>query len=321
MSKHSKVPSTKKAPSAKRSIKVWIGIDLGDRLSEVCVISDDAVVTERFQVKTTRQAFRECFSEFQAHGVAIETGVHSSWVSRVLTECGLPTVVANAREIQKIHRSNRKNDRNDAEILARMIRFDPKLLCPVQHRSAQAQADLSVLRARDSLVTTRTKLINTVRGLAKTNGDRLPSCSAAAFVRRVMESIPRELEQALLPLLEIIAKISAQIDGYDDTIETVARERYPQTALLRQVAGVGPVTSLGFILTLGSKERFRHSRDVGPYLGLVPRQYDSGDRQSQLADQQGWKQLPAPAARRQRPLYHRTVRTRLSTPILRTQAG
>ena len=239
-------------------------------------------VIERFRVRTTSQAFRERFIEFRGSSAAIETGVHSSWTSRALTECGVTTTVANSREIHKIHRSHRKNDRTDAEILARMLRYDPQLLCPVQHRSAQMQADLSVLRARDMLVRSRAKLINAVRGLVKANGNRLPLCGAGAFAGRVIEHVPRELEQAIMPLLEAIAKISDQISGYDDTIETIARKRYPHVAVVRQVAGVGPLTSLGFVLTLGSKERFTHSRDVGPYLGLVPRQYDSGARQSQL---------------------------------------
>jgi transposase len=282
MLKHSKVHAAKKASATKREGRRWIGIDLGDRFSEVCVVGADGVVVDRFRVRTSQQAFRECFVDFVGTNVAIETGAHSSWASRVLTECGLTTTVANAREIRKIHRSDHKNDRSDAEILARMLRFDPQLLCPVHHRSAQTQADLSVLRARDVLVRSRTKLINAVRGLVKANGDRLPMCSSTAFARRAMDQIPRELEQALMPLLQTVATISDQIKGYDDAIETIVHKRYSETALLRQVAGVGPVTSLGFVLTLGSKQRFRRSRDVGPYLGLVPRQYDSGDRQSQL---------------------------------------
>ncbi|MEO6782979.1 MAG: IS110 family transposase [Bradyrhizobium sp.] len=285
MTKHSKIHAAKKAArtNGQELGERWIGIDLGDRWSEVCVLDGEAVVIERFRVPTNQQAFRECFGAMRARGVAIETGVHSGWVSRVLTECGLNPTVANAREIRKIHRSDRKNDRNDAEILARILRLDSHLLSPVQHRSAQAQADLSILRARDALVGVRTKLINTARGLTKANGDRLPSCSAAAFARRVMDHIPQALEQALVPLLQTIAKVDEQIAGCDSAIETIARKRYPETALLRQVAGVGEVTSLAFVLTLGLKERFQRSRDVGPYLGLVPRQYDSGQHRSQLA--------------------------------------
>jgi transposase len=163
-----------------------------------------------------------------------------------------------------------------------MLRLDPKLLAPIEHRNAAMQVDLSVIRARDTLVRSRTTCINCVRGLVKSYGERLSKCSAEAFVHRVCENVPRELEPAIRPLLEAIASLTSQICNMDKRIEDMARERYPQTALLAQVGGVGPVTSLTYILTLAQTERFAHSRDVGAYLGLVPRQYDSGDQHSQL---------------------------------------
>lgn len=266
-------------PAVKR---IWIGVDLGDRSSEVCILDDDGEVRQRDKVLTTRAAVREYFSPFAGVPIALETGTHSPWVSRLLTECGLEVTVANAREVRKIHQNDHKNDRSDAEILARMLRLDRKLLAPICHRSAAMQVDLSVIRARDALVRSRTTCINSVRGLVKSYGERLPKCSAEAFVHRVTGYIPRELQPALGPLLETIAAITAQIRAFDKRIENLARESYPQTALLSQVGGVGPVTSLAFVLTLAQTDRFAHSRNVGGYLGLVPRQYDSGDQHSQL---------------------------------------
>jgi transposase len=276
-------PVTKAVQTARRaSTAAWIGVDLGDRWSEVCVINGAGKIIERIRVRTTPSSFGEYFQRHAGARVALETGTHSSWARRVLIRCGLAATVANAREIRKIHQSNRKNDRSDAEILARMLRFDPKLLSPVHPRSAQMQTDIAVLRARDVMVRARTMQINAVRGLVKSYGERLPGCTSTSFARRVVDQVPRALQPALTPLLETIAGLTAQIRTYDRLIETLARERYPQTALLAQVPGVGPVTSLAFVLTLSSKERFRRSRDVGAYLGLVPRQYDSGNQQSQL---------------------------------------
>jgi transposase len=140
--------------------RIWIGMDLGDRVSHLCVIDDQGNVIERTQVRTTPEAMREYFTAYADVPIAIEASAHSPWVSRVLTECGLVVTVADAREVRKIHQSNRKNDRSDAEILARMLRFDPKLLAPIQHRNASMQADISVLRARDTLVGARTSCIN-----------------------------------------------------------------------------------------------------------------------------------------------------------------
>lgn len=285
MRKHSKLqPKGKLArTTTTRSAKrTWIGIDLGDRWSEICAIDPQGRVTQRTRVRTTAPAIREYFACLAGATVAIETGTHSPWVSRLLTACGLEVTVANAREVRKIHQSDRKNDRSDAEILARMLRFDPKLLAPISHRNEAMQIDLSVLRARDALVGARTKCINTVRGLVKAYGERAPKCSAAAFARRAADFIPSKLQPALSGILAMIATLTDQIRDYDDQVKTLARTRYPQTALLEQVAGVGAVTSLGYVLTIAHKERFARSRDVGPYLGLVPRQRDSGEQQPQL---------------------------------------
>lgn len=284
MRKHSKLDSMKKAAeSAERTAtRQWIGVDLGDRSSAVCVLDDHGLVRARMSVRTTQAHFEQFFTPFAGVAVALETGTHSAWASRVLTACGLTVTVANAREIRKIHQSHRKNDRSDAETLARMLRFDPQLLSPIQHRNAQMQADITVLRARDVTVRARTMQINAVRGLVKTHGHRLPSCGANGFAHRALEGLPAELTPALLPLVKTIADLTRRIRTYDRLIEAITRKRYPQTALLTQVPGVGPVTSLAFVLTLGDPNRFQRSRDIGPYLGLVPRQYDSGDQRSQL---------------------------------------
>jgi len=262
--------------------RVWIGIDLGDRWSEVCELDAAGAVRSRERVRTTPAAFQIHFEAYRGAEVAMETGTHSGWVSRLLADGGLRVTVANAREIRKIHQSDRKNDRSDAEILARMLRFDRSLLSPIYHRSAEMQAHIALLRARDTVVRTRTACINTVRGSVKALGGRLPACSAESFTRRASNEIPAELQAVLGPVLELIATTTAAIRAYDRRIEELGREHYPQTALLTQVAGVGPVTSLAFVLTLSDPQRFSRSRDVGAYFGLVPRQYDSGQQQSQL---------------------------------------
>ena len=190
-------------------------------------------------------------------------------------------IVANPRQVALIARSQRKNDRSDAEHLARLGRFDPKLLFPIRHRGATAQADLQVLRSRDALVRARTALINHVRGAVKAWGAALPSCTTPAFHRTVESHIPEELRPALLPLLGQIEQLTGAIRRADQEIAAMC-ERYTETAALRQIVGVGPITSLTFILTIEDPTRFPKNRAVGPYLGLVPRSRDSGDRQPQL---------------------------------------
>ena len=278
MTKHSMNSKTRKTQATSRSI----GIDLGDRFSEVCVLDKEGALLSQSRLRTTHAALQAYFRSEAPARVALEAGTHSGWVSRLVAACGHEAVVANARELRKIHQSDRKNDRADAEILARMVRFDPQLLAPVAHRSEHMQVDISLIRACDVLVAARTKLINAARGLTKSLGGRLPRCSSSCFSQRIREQMPKEFASILTPLATAIDALGEQIRCYDKRIETLAEQRYPETAVLRQITGVGALTSLAFVLTLFDKERFARSRDVGPYLGLVPRQDESGERSPQL---------------------------------------
>ncbi len=195
---------------------------------------------------------------------------------------GHEVLVANAQRMEGRKRGRRKNDRIDAAKLARLGRVDPKSLYPIQHRSTEVREDLLVIRVRDSLVESRTKLISTVRGMVKTMGARLPGCSSVSFSGKAADQIPPEVRETLEPLLRLIHTLSEEIKSYEKRIEKLGNEKYMDTKLLRQVNGVGPVTSLAYVLTLETPQRFKRSRDVGPYLGLVPQQEDSGDSQPQL---------------------------------------
>ena len=191
-------------------------------------------------------------------------------------------MVANARKLSYISKSDKKNDRTDAETLARLARVDPKLLCPIRHRGMQTQGHRVLLRAREGLVRARTRLINGVRGLVKPFGIKLPRCSAPSFHKRVVDGIPDYLHQALIPMLEVVAHLTQKIGRYDRLIEKVCTERYPETKRLRQVRGVGAITALAYVLCIEDPSRFDRSRHVGPFVGLVPRQAESGDCKPQL---------------------------------------
>jgi transposase len=165
----------------------------------------------------------------KSYRVAIEAGTHSGWVSRALEAAGHEVIVANPRRVRLIAESRRKDDRIDAETLARLARVDPQLLGPVRHRSVATQQALALIKARDTAVRTRTRLILHCRGTVKALGERL-----------------------------------ATVD-------------YPQTALLTAIPGVGALTALAYVTTLGDPQRFPSSRAVGAFLGLVPGRRDSGD--------------------------------------------
>jgi transposase len=260
-----------------------IGIDLSDKFTSLCFIDEAGEVVEEGRVRTTEAGLAQRFGAMSSCRTVLEVGTHSPWVSRLLTRLGHEVIVANPGRVRLIADSMRKTDRSDAETLARLGRVDPQLLSPVTHRSVEAQADLAVIRARYALVSSRTMLINHVRGAVKSTGARLPACDAYMFHRRVAEAIPESLLPALAPLLDTIGSLTARIDAMDKHIEALIRDQYPEAKALQQVPGVGPLISLGFILAIGNPHRFKQSRQVGPYLGLVPRRRESGERSPQLS--------------------------------------
>lgn len=264
------------------SSKITIGLDIGDRYIDLCALDTDGEVIERAKLPTRTPALQARFQGVAPMRLVLETGKHSPWISRALQGWGHEVLVANARRVHLIGRDHRKNDTSDAETLARIGRMDPRLLKPIRHRSETTQADLSLLRARDALVRSRTLQINVVRGQIKSAGGRVPKCSAESFHRRAAEVVSAELSPALTPLLEIIGTLTAKIAQMEQEIERLSEERYPETALLRQIPGVGPITALAYVLVIEDPQRFSTSRSVGAYLGLVPRQRASGDSDPQL---------------------------------------
>jgi transposase len=259
-----------------------VGVDLGDRWSRYCVVGASGVIVDEDRVRTTREAFEKQFGAMESTHVVIEAGTHSPWVSRALEGQGHRVTVANPRKVRLIYESDRKSDRLDARMLARLGRMDPTLLSPIRHRSREAQADLAVIRGRDALVTARTQLVNATRGIVKAMGGRLPASTTEGFARKVASSIPAELKEALTPLLGSIQGLTEQIRLLDQRIGELSASKYPETKLLRQIQGVGPVIALTYVLTLESPDRFGRSRTVGSYLGLSPKQSESGNRAPQL---------------------------------------
>lgn len=261
-----------------------IGMDLGDDYCNwALMIQESDEIQEEGRVRTTEKALKQKFSRLEPLRIAMEAGTHSPWISRLLTACGHEVIVGNPRKLRVIYTNEKKDDKVDARMLARIARMDVNLLYPIQHRGEEAQAHLAVLHAREALVKARTQFINHVRSVAKSFGHRLESCSTASFHRQIEEeSLPEALRPALGPLLSMIGQVTEKIRSYDGRIESLCQKEYGETALLREVNGVGPQTALGFVLTLESPECFLKSRDVGSYIGLTPRRDQSGQHDPQL---------------------------------------
>jgi transposase len=261
--------------------KLTIGVDLGDRWSFYCVLDEAGKIILEQKVPTTPEAIKQAFGKMPQSLIALETGTHSPWVSRLLTELGYKVIVAHAQKVQLITKSNRKDDRHDARTLARLVRIDPELLGPVRHRSAKAQIHLTVIRARAELVSARTALVNAARGLVKSFGERLPQCGTYQVSEKLAEGLSAELREVLVPLLREIESLSERIQEYDEWMEKIAQEVYPEVSLLKQVKGVGTQIALTYVLTIEDPYRFAKSREVGCFLGLKPGRRNSGESEPQ----------------------------------------
>ncbi len=256
--------------------RMTVGLDLGDRFSSACALAASGEIAREWRLPTTGKGLAQHFEGQPRMRIALEVGTHSPWVSRLLASWGHEVLVANPRKVRLIAHSRRKSDRFDGRTLARLAPLDPELLAPVRHRSASCQQDLAVLRARAALVRARTLLVNHLRGAVKSAGERLPSCSAASLSRQAAAALPEHLRPTLDPVLALVGELTEQIRGYEGQLEALSA-RHPESAALRQIAGVGTLTSLAFVLTLEDPVRFPESRQVGAYLGLTPGTRQSGE--------------------------------------------
>ncbi len=260
---------------------ICVGIDIGDHYCQIAVLDEDGEVSEASRIRTTPAAFKRYFQGKLPMRVAMEVGTHSPWMGQLVNDLGHEALVANACKLRLIHRNDQKSDEVDAELLARLCRFDPQLLYPICHKGKAAQSAFAVLRTRDALVRSRTALINHARGLVKPTGYRLPKCSSRYF-GKLQDELPETLRPVLEPILSTVSQLTDQIQAYGQQIEQIGRDQYPQTLLLRQVPGVGPITALAFVLTIGDPWRFAHNRDVGAYLGMTPRRSQTGQSDPEL---------------------------------------
>jgi len=264
---------------------ITIGLDLGDKKHAVCVLDAAGDIIDERSVTNHRESLRRLSQKHPGARIALEVGTHSPWTSRFLQGLGHEVLVANARKLRAIHANHRKSDRTDARMLARLARVDPELLHPVEHGSEQAQRDLLQIKLRDNLVRQRADIISSIRFALKSLGVRLPSPNTACFAKRCRTLLAGEHGELLAmvePSLQTVDLLTKSIRELERRIEALCEESYPATGRLRQVPGVGAMTSLSFVLTVGDPERFARKRDVAAYLGLVPKRDQSGDLDKQL---------------------------------------
>ena len=271
-----------KNATARKRTQITIGLDLGDRRHTYYVLDGAGKMAREGSLGNTREQLATMARSYPGATVVMEAGTHSPWVSRFLQELGLRVIVANPRKTRAIYQNERKSDRHDAMMLARLARMDPTLLHPVEHGSQEAQQDMLQLKLRDSLVRARVALINAVRFTLKSLGYPVSNPSSERFHKLVLKEVPESIGEVIAHNVAAIAELTQRIKALEVSISRLAAERYPETIYLQQVSGVGPITSLYFVLKVGTPGRFQRTRDIGAFLGLCPRRDQSGETDKEL---------------------------------------
>src|SRR6266480_3742443 len=220
------------------------------------------------KVPTKEGALRDFFHRREKARVVFEAGPHALWVSELLSALGHEPVVCHPRRVRLIAESRNKNDRVDAELLARLSLSDLELIRPIQQRSRSTLEQRSVVRSRAVLVETQKRLRTMLRGLIKPFGVQLPAGKKRALTQAASAELPELARQSVDAILNILHSIANQIGVLNDAIEQLTRD-HPTVRRLQTIPGVGSLVALSYIHAIEDPARFGAS-DVGPYLGLTP---------------------------------------------------
>jgi transposase len=262
--------------------RITIGLDLGDRRHRFCALDGKGQVVEEGMLSNKRESLSQLSRRYRRALVVMEAGCHSPWISRHMERAGCEVIVSNPRKTRAIYQHERKSDRRDALMLARIARMEPALLYPVQHGSEQSQQDLLRIKLRDSLVRARVGVINSLRFTLKSLGYAIANPSTERFHKVIQEQVPESVGSVIAPSVQALKELSLRIKLLDREIITLARSKYPETTWLEQIPGVGPITALYFVLKIQDPGRFERVRDVGAFIGLCPRRDQSGENDPQL---------------------------------------
>ena len=261
-----------------------IGMDVSDRKTQVCVMARDGksprIVMET-AIPTTREGLAKFLStQDRSTPVAFETGTHCRWMDEVAGGLGFKVYVANPCRLRMITESRTKNDRNDARMLARLALSDPGLLHPVRLRGAEHQKMINLHEMRNLLVKQRTGIVVQLRAIAKSMGFRIARRQAAGFHNLDGKAWPEGFRDIAWPMLKNLGQLAVTIKTYEKKIRELAGTPAfkAQVDRLMEIRYVGLFVATGFVaVTGGDMDRFGKPRDVGPWLGITPKQDQSGD--------------------------------------------
>lgn len=271
-----------------------VGVDLSDNKHQICVLSKDGEILTEKTISNTYAGLDRLSADYPKALIAMEVGTHSPWISNYLKDKGHKVIVANARKLKAIYCNERKSDKRDAQMIAKLARVDIDLLHPIKHGSVENLENRQRIAMRDNLVKHRVALINSVRFSLKSLGLRLSSPSSESFAGYARKTLAEHSSKLQLveSMLVVIEAITEQIKEADRYIKEEMISSLPETQRMLVIPGVGPITAVSFVLTVDDPSRFQDPRSVGAYLGLVPKRDQSGDIDKQLPiSKAGSKQL------------------------------
>lgn len=264
--------------------RLTAGIDLGSKRSQACWVDEAGEEVAREALTSSCVALQRVFGGLPPMRIAIETGGHANWVARQLRAMGHEVIVADAKRLKLLWDTKSKDDKRDALFLAEIAARCPEFLCAVEPRTLESEQHRAMLRMREAVVRARVKLINCVRGVLESFGEKLPAASSEAFARMAAPRLPQELRAEAYPALQVIEQLTSRIKVYDKQVRKLCEGRYGEaTKRLMSVPGVGPLTALTFVLELdGDPRRLRGSRAAGALVGLRPMRRESGESKPEL---------------------------------------
>lgn len=245
-----------------------VAIDLHDEYSQICVMSQEREILLEAKVATSRGALIDFFRHRPRSRVIFEAGPHALWVTELLSEVGHEPMACHPRRVRLIAESRNKNDRVDAELLARLSLSDLELIKPIHQRSRTTLDQRCVLRARAALVETQKQLRTMLRGIVKPFGVRLPPGKRRAVAAAAKADLPPDATLGVESIVTTLGAIAEQIRVLDGRIEQIA-DAHPAAARVQTIPGIGPVVSTAYIHAIEDPARFA-ATEVAPFLGLSP---------------------------------------------------
>ncbi|MDQ3816201.1 MAG: IS110 family transposase [Acidobacteriota bacterium] len=256
----------------------FIGFDLGKISSQVCILTEDGELIER-RIRTDRDHFNELLGSRPPARILIETSTESEWVARHLENLGHEVVIADTNFAPMYATRSRKvkTDKRDARTLAEACRlgaYRPAHRTSDRQRHVRAQ-----LAVREAMVRTRSRYVSLISTLLRRDGLRVAPGHSAGFLKRLARVVlPEALREEVAPLVLLLQGLTEQIKAADERLAALAKED-EVVARLCTAPGVGPVTAASFVSALDEADRFAGPKQARAYLGLVPSERSSGERQ------------------------------------------